>query len=154
MNQPKKILVALAVLAGAFFFTCDPTEVSPTSNNGVTASIDGTVFQSSNVTANLFINANDSTLEIKSVNTDGSVIDLSVKHPKVGSFAYTSTGQSDVSMIYKKATNGITVSEVTVNGNISISSFNSSTNKVSGTFSFETDGSEINNGKINNVTFN
>jgi len=153
----KKILLnilTLALIGAGVFLSCDPELISPTVTSSVSANVNGDVVSSVSIDANLFTINEDSTLEISATLEEGSVLEFAIKQPQSGLvYEFTTVGENAVSMIFKKSSAGITLSENTSSGSLEIISYDLTTRRISASFSFVTDQSQITNGEIESVNF-
>jgi len=150
-KQILRFLVALVVLTGAIFLSCDPEIITPSSGLFF-ADVDDVSFNADEVNAQLFVSGSDSTLEITATNANNEVIEIRITQPKVTSYSFSSTG-SNVDFTYKSASGQTTFSENTISGKVTIYKYDLDERDTAGDFSFETDNSSITNGSFTSVGF-
>lgn len=150
MKKSLKYLASILVVGA--FFACEPSEIVPDlASSSVAATIDGsTSFTSQSIDANLLVDGADTLLEITATNSENSILLISVQGVKEGVYA----ANDNVSFKYLKSLGaGVTSSENSINGSLTISSYSESKKTISGSFSFGTKSHTISSGKIKSVVF-
>ena len=138
----------LIILVGVFL-SCEIEDIKPKASPGnFSASVDGSQFKAVDIEANLFASSADSLLEITATNKDQSILTISVNSLELGTYS----SASSVSFKYSKSLgNGVTSSESSSDGSITILSYNDTSKEISGTFNFNTKTYFITNGKFDAI---
>lgn len=173
-----KFLSALFILFSAVTFTsCDNEPIDPFLNlddfggGGVptggafTAKVDGVDFNANElIEADYTSTAFGTQLNIIGATSNGKIMNIQILNPTVGTRTASDNIETLLTFSYFASVNdqysSINVSTGDYNGTITITEFNVSTNKVSGTFSFIGYGTtsstaqvEVTTGVFNNITF-
>lgn len=173
-----KFLSALIVLFSAFTFTsCDNEAIDPALNPGdfggggvptggaFTAKVDGVDFNANELIEADYTNTAFGTqLNIIGATSSGKIMHMQILNPTVGTRTASDNIETLLTFSYFASVNdqysSINISNGSYNGTITITEFNLSTNKVSGTFSFIGYGTtsstaqvEVTTGVFNNITF-
>jgi hypothetical protein len=143
--------IALGILSGAIF-SCEQPDIEPISTgNDVSARVNNVSFESTEVDANLFVSNTDTTLEINATGGDNSIIKLHIDDIKLQT--YTISNQNLTAKYLKSTAGGQTTNQDGTSGSFTLTSFDLSSKKVSGNFTFNTPESTITDGQIKNLTF-
>ena len=144
----------------------DFNPTNPSSSTGsFTASVDGDSFSSTQTMGTYNASTLGNELNISGITTAGKIISIQILNPSVGTFQASTLANQLVFFQYSDATLGAngffsSSNSTTSTGTITISQFDTSTNKISGTFSFTayntvnaTVTKAVTQGVINNVSF-
>ena len=132
-----------------------------------TASIDGVAFNSDQTMGDYSDSSLGNELNISGITSQGKTISIQIINPSLGTFQANTTASNLVLFQYSDATLGSNgffsssnSSDNTSTGSITITEFNTTTNKISATFSFtaynlidSTITKQVTQGVINNVSF-
>lgn len=145
----------------------NPNNPNNNQSGSFTASIDGVNFVSTQTMGEYSDSSLGNELNVFGVTTEGKIISLQIINPSVGTFQASTNASNLVFFQYSDATLGtngffssLNSSNNTSTGSVTITEFNTTTNKISATFSFTayntadpTNTKEVTQGVINNVSF-